>query len=268
MITRSHCDCMVCRLEKDLSVELCHESASQEFRQLSAISPVLSAFPTPIDLLHHIHAPHPDNHNSCADPLILELIQQNRTSKHRCLWQRILLQLFIPTIHRTTSQVSTALPSLTRDDVSQHVICSFLEFLQSTEMGMRRSHLAFTIARKLRRSAFRWAIHDSRGTSCEEPDGIATSQAASLSCEESFSAAILLHEFLDQCQRIRSLSRDERDLLVQFKIEGLSCRELASRNGHSAVAIQHRVQRIVDRLRRIARQPTTNLPQQLPLFPE
>jgi DNA-directed RNA polymerase specialized sigma24 family protein len=268
MIARSHCDCMVCRLEKDLSGELGHESAKQEFRELSAAVPLLSAFPTPIDLLHHIHAPNPDTHNSCADPLILELIQQNRRFDHQCLCQRILLQLFIPTIHRTTSQVSATFPSLARDDVSQHVICSFLEFLQSRELRTRRSHLAFTIARKLRRSAFRWAIREARGTTSEASGGIATNPAARLSCEESFTATILLHEFLDQCQRVNCLSQEERDLLLQFKLNGLSCRDLASGNGHSAIAIQHRVQRLVDRLRRIARQRTANPPQQLLLFPE
>lgn len=268
MIARSHCDCMVCRVEKHLIVELSYDSANQEFRQLSVLNPVLSAFPTPVDLLRHIHAPNPDHHNSSADPLILELLKQNRACPHPCLWQRILLQLFIPTMHRTTSQVTAAFPSLARDDVSEHVICSFLEFLESPEMRTRRSHLAFTVARKLRRSAFRWAIREARGTSWEESDGSLTRRPDSLSCEESFSAPILLHEFLDQCQRIRSLSQDERDLLVQFKIEGLSCEEIAGRNGHSAVAVQHRVQRLVDRLRRIAGQRTGNPPRQLPLFPE
>lgn len=268
MIARSHCDCMVCRVEKHLIVELSHESANQEYRQLSVLNPVLSAFPTPTDLLRHIHAPNPDHHSSSADTLILELLEQNRTAAHPGLWQRILLQLFIPTIHRTTSQVTATFPSLSRDDVSQHVICSFLEFLQSKEMRARRSHLAFTIARKLRRTAFRWAIREARGTNLEESHASGTRLPDSLACEEAFSAAILLHEFLDQCQRIRSLSQDERDLLLQLKIEGLSCEEIASRNGHSAIAIQHRVQRLLDRLRRIASQRTVMLPRQLPLFPE
>lgn len=268
MIARSHCDCMICRVEKRLIVELSDESANQEFRQLSALNPVLSAFPTPADLLRHIHAPNPQDHSPSADTIILELLKQNCASAHSGLWQRMLLQLFIPTIHRTTSHVTATFPAFARDDVSQHVICSFLEFLQSQEMRARRSHLAFTIARKLRRSAFRWAIREARGTSWEESDGSPARRPDRLSCEESFSASILLHEFLDQCQRIRSLSQDERDLLVQFKIEGLSCEEIASRNGHSAVAVQHRVQRLVDRLRRIASQGTASLPRQLPLFPE
>lgn len=267
MNARSHCDCMVCRLEKDLTVELEQDSANQEYREVAAIVPLLSGFPTPIGLLSHIHRPDPDR-RSFADPLILELLRQNWASAHSNLWQRILLQVFIPAIHRTTSQVTTAFPALARDDVSQNIICSFLEFLQSRELRARRSHLAFTIARKLRRNAFRWAIREARGTSLEEADGSAASSPDSLSHEESFSATILLYEFLDQCQKIQSLSQDERELLLQFKIEGLSCEEIASRNGHSAIAIQHRVQRLVDRLRRVARQRTANLPTQLPLFPE
>ena len=38
----------------------------------------------------------------------------------------------------------------------------------------------------------------------------------------------------------------ERRILTESKIEGLSCRELSQRNGHSAVAIQHRIQRLID----------------------
>ena len=268
MIARSHCDCMVCRVEKHLIVELSCESANREFRQRSALNPVLSAFPTPTDLLCHIHAPNPDDPSSSADTILGELLKQDGASAHPGLWQRLLLQLFIPTIHRTTSQVTASFPSLARDDVSQHIICSFLEFLQSKEMRTRRSHLAFTVARKLRRSAFRWAIREARGTSSEETDRSAARSPDRFACEASFSDTVLLHQFLDQCQRIRSLSENERHLLLQFKIEGFSCEEIASRNGHSAVAIQHRVQRLVDRLRRIASQPTANLPRQLPLFPK
>lgn len=267
MSARSHCDCMVCRLEKNLTIELDQDSANQEYREVAAVAPLLSAFPTPIDLLRHIHRPDPDHHSS-ADPLLLELLRQNWASGRPSLWQCILLRLFIPAIHRTTSQVTAVFPALAREDVCQNVICSFLEFLGSRELRTRRSHLAFTISRKLRRSAFRWAIREARGTSREESDGSATSSPDSLGCEESFSATILLHEFLDQCQKTRSLSEDERELLVQFKVEGLSCEEIASPNGHSAIAIQHRVQRLVDRLRRVAKQRTTNRPRQLPLFPE
>lgn len=267
MTTWSHCECLVCRLEKSLMAELSDERLNTDYTRLAASAGVLSGFPTPLDLVREIHAPDDRNRHSCADPLILELLKRNSSSGAESIWQRILLRVFIPTIHRTTSQITASFPSLARDDVSQYIVCSFLEFLPSRDLQTRRSHIAFTIARKLRRGAFRWAIHEARGAAREETHGSRTTEIEDAVEEEPFSAKILLHQFLDDCQRIGSLSSEERDLLVQFKIEGVSCLELALRDGHSAVAIQHRIQRLLDRLRRIARKTPRALPEQLELFP-
>jgi len=267
MMAWSHCECLVCRLEKSLMAELSDERTNEDYRPFAASSDILSAFPTPLDLVREIHTSNDRNHNSSADPLILELLKRNSSSGVQSIWQRILLRVFIPTIHRTTSQITASFPSLARDDVSQYIVCSFLEFLRSRDLQTRRSHIAFTIARKLRRRAFRWAIHEARGAGREETDGSRTTEIEDVVEEEPFSAKILLRQFLDDCQRIGSLSSEERDLLVQFKIEGVSCLELALRNGHSAVAIQHRIQRLLDRLRRIARKTPRGLQEQLELFP-
>ena len=79
-------------------------------------------------------------------------------------------------------------------------------------------------------------------------------------------ASILLGQFLDNCQRRGWLSTEERELLIEFKLEGISGPELARRNGHSVVAIRHRIQRLLDRLRRIAQSSGSGMPQQLNLF--
>lgn len=76
----------------------------------------------------------------------------------------------------------------------------------------------------------------------------------------------LLGQFLDNCQRKGWLSTEERQLLIEFKLEGISCPELARRKGHSVVAIRHRIQRLLDRLRRIAQTSGSGMPQQLNLF--
>jgi hypothetical protein len=76
----------------------------------------------------------------------------------------------------------------------------------------------------------------------------------------------LLGQFLDNCQRKGWLSTEERQLLIEFKLEGISGPELARRNGHSVVAIRHRIQRLLDRLRRIAQSSGNGMPQQLNLF--
>jgi DNA-directed RNA polymerase specialized sigma24 family protein len=263
----SNCDCLICRLEKRLIAEVRDTEVREEYRSRTASSQALSAFTTFLDLIKHLHASNTPDHSGSVDALLLELLRENSTTDLPSLWQRLLLLAFIPTIHRTTSQITAMFPSLTRDDTSQHILSVFLEFLHSAELQTRRSHIAFTIARRLRRSAFRWAIHESRSVMPEEMEGHRTPYAEDVAAETPLHAEILLQQFLDTCQKTGWLSAEERHLLVQFKIEGASCQELARRNGHSAVAIQHRIQRLLNRLRRHAQKTWRSLPEQLELFP-
>ena len=87
--------------------------------------------------------------------ILLDLLRRGNDAPFRPMWQRLLLLVFIPTVHRTTSQIVAALPSLTREDTAQCLFAALLEFLHSKDLRSRRSHLGFTIARKIRRSAFR-----------------------------------------------------------------------------------------------------------------
>jgi len=190
----------------------------------------------------------------------LELLRQHAHTLLRPLLQKLLLLVFVPTVHRTTSQVAATFHSLARDDIAQHLFIVFLEILDSSEMLSRHSHVAFTISRKMRRSAFRWAIRESRGCRGDE-----TNSACPVSTELEIGDEAL-REFLDSCQQRGWLSTEERRLLTQFKLEGVSGPELSLRSGQSAVAVRHRVQRIVSRLRRIARTPVQGSSEQLNLF--
>ncbi|MGD0965275.1 MAG: hypothetical protein ABSA57_15410 [Candidatus Acidiferrales bacterium] len=258
MIAGSHCDCLICRLEKSLIAEFREAPIGEGY--LAASGDALSAFPTYLDLIGHLHAPDAPHHTASTDALLLELLKQHP----RSLRQRLLLLVFIPTIHRTASQITAMFPSLARDDISQQVVSVFLDFLHSSELNRRRSHVAFTIARKLRRSVFRWAIRESRSASSEDSER--NSAADDLASEGPLPSQGQLHQFLDSCQQQGWLSAEERHLLVQFKIEGISCAELARQNGHSAIAIQRRIQRSLDRLRRLVQQTRSGAPEQLQLF--
>jgi DNA-directed RNA polymerase specialized sigma24 family protein len=267
MMTGSTCDCLVCQLEKSLIAELGDERAGEEYRLLTASSTILSRFANSLELIGQLHTPGTSNHGPSGDLILLELLRSSRESGVHSIWQQMLLLVFIPTIHRTTSQIAATFPSLARDDISQHALATLLEFLRSRELHTRHSHIAFTIARKVRRLAYRWAIHESRAAASDDGDQSPMVYAADVGAPDSLHAEIFLHQFLDHCQRTGWLSSEERDLLIEFKVEGISCRELASRNGHSAVAIQHRIQRSLDRLRRLAKSPPEPLPEQLELFP-
>ena len=72
--------------------------------------------------------------------------------------------------------------------------------------------------------------------------------------ENNFEDAILLEDLFRQAQLARALSQSESQLLFNFRWEGFGAKELAHKNGHSTSnAVHHRLKRIVNRLRRVAR---------------
>jgi DNA-directed RNA polymerase specialized sigma24 family protein len=264
MMTGNECACLICRLEAHLIDELSHEKSSEEYRVWTASSQVLAAFPTACQLLGHLHRPS-DERSSSVDEIILELVRAGAKRPPDPICQSLLLLIFVPTIHRTTTQISAAFPSLPREDTAQHLFAALLEFLHSKELHLRRSHLAFAVARKMRRSAFRWAIRESRLHLPNDLDGSPASRKTPESGEDSH-ADVLLTRFLDDCEHRGWLSQRERQLLIEFKLEGVSGAELARRSGHSAPAIHHRIQRLLERLRRVARRAGDGVAEQLDLF--
>jgi DNA-directed RNA polymerase specialized sigma24 family protein len=266
MMTASYCDCLICRLEASLIAELGDDRSREEFRLFVLPSPVLSPFPSAFELVQALQDHSNREQNPSSDELLSALLERADGAPLGLVWQRVLLLVFIPTIHRTTTQVTTTFPSLTRDDAAQHLFAVLLEFFQSRELRSRRSHLGFAVARKIRRSAFRWAIREAHRSLRDETDGTATAHLAADASHEDSHADILLQQFLGDCQRRGWLSSEERGLLTQFKLEGISCSELARRNHHSAVAIRHRIQRLVGRLRRIAQTSGNGASEQLDLF--
>lgn len=266
MVSETRCDCLICRLEANLVLELRDDMANQEFRSFAQSSPILAGFSSPFDLIETLHRSEDKTPDQWSDEVIIDLVRRPRENRLRPMWRRILLLVFIPTIHRTTTLITATFPSLGRDDVAQHLLVALLDFLDSQEIHTRHSHLAFITARKMRRNAFRWAIREShRSLQGDATIGPLRTFEAPITSDDSF-AHILLHRFLDNCQQRGWLSTEERELLNQFKVQGISAAELSRRNGHSATAIRHRVQRVLDRLRRIARQSENGNNNQLNLF--
>ena len=263
-MARSKCDCLVCRMETSLIAELNDDRAQEQFRLLTASDPILSAFPTALDVVEHLHEE--DRQNSPSDPVLLELVARTADPAFGPIAQTLLLLVFVPTIHRTASQVTATFPSLARDDTAQCLFAALLEFLRSSELQSRRSHIAFTIARKVRRNGFRWAIRESRKSLRNEVDATGAALLEIESGVEDSHSHMLLEQFLDRCQRRGWLSADERLLLIQFKLERISGPELARRTGLSVVALRHRIQRVLDRLRRIAQKRGLGQSEQLDLF--
>lgn len=265
MLAGRDCNCLICRLEQSLARELGQEKGLEEYRRWARSSEVLGGFETASELIAHLHDQSGDR-NASVDRVIIELVRARAREPLEPIAQSLLLLVFVPTLHRTASQIAATFPSLSREDTAQHLFAALIEFLDSRELRAQRSHLAFVIARKLRRSAFRWAIREARldppldgGLAPGPPD-----EAEEIRGESH--ASILLAKFLDDCQNRGWLSHEERELLTRFKVEGVSGAEIGGRSGHSAVAVRHRIQRLLERLRRVAQKSGGGVPGQLDLF--
>jgi DNA-directed RNA polymerase specialized sigma24 family protein len=265
MMAGSDCDCLICRLEESLIDELSQEKSREEYRLWARSSEVLAVFPTASELIAHLHRQSEDQ-NSSADEVIAELVRTGMNGRLDPIGQSLLLLVFVPTIHRTTTQISAAFPSLGRDDTAQHLFATLLGFLHSQELRSQRSHLAFIVARRMRRNAFRWAIRECRLDLPMDWDPAPVTSEETDEARQESHARVLLAKFLDDCQRSGWLSEEERQLLAQLKLEGITGAELARRSGHSVTAIYHRIQRVLERLRRIARKSGSGTPEQLDLF--
>ena len=144
MMTASYCDCLICRLEANLIAELSDDRSDEEFRSFAASSPILSAFPTALELVRKLQDHDGHHQHPSSDEILLDLLGRGDDPLFPSMWQRLLLLVFVPTVHRTTTQVTSTFPSLTREDTAQHLFAMLLEFLHSRELHSRHSHLGFT----------------------------------------------------------------------------------------------------------------------------
>lgn len=266
MFAGSQCTCSICELERRISVELSLPESQPPYQEFACEIPSLSTFPTALDLIRYLHSIEAQKDGLLPDHVLKEMLTKDISAETHSVRQIISLMVFIPTVHRTTSRVAVNFPAILREDIGQYVLTSLLEFLDSNELRSRKSHFGFVIARKLRRNAFRWAVRESRNTLIDNSTDTEPDDLKDLTRDESGYSKIFLHQFLDACERRGILNDAERQLLLDAKILGNSYAELAGRNGHSAIAIQHRLQRVINKLRRVAREPAFNHLRQLNLF--
>ncbi len=254
----SGCSCLVCKVEQTLIEEIAEKRTQQQYREVARGSPILSGFPTTLALLRRVRATTMDDDpvDSC-DEILGELARAG-AKRGQELWHRLVLLKLMPAVHRTSRQIAHGFPSLARDDIAQQVLTSIVEILQSQAPLEQPSHLAFTIARLMRRHSFRWAIREARLAATQELLAPFTAEAL-LEPATGFETTIHLQEFLQGCVYQRQLTETEYDLLMLFKIEGVSAEVLAAREGLSEVAFRHRMQRVVEKLRRIAKSPSLSV---------
>ena len=259
MSTRPVCSCPVCELEHALLSEFESEQSKSSYRTLILQSPMLSGFPSYNDLLLLLrNSQLTESHPSKPDQIIGELLRISRTPQGE-VGRQILLLILMPAIHRATTQIATGFPALARDDIAQHLVTSVWEILHSQTIETQKSHFAFTITRAMRRSAFRWAMREADFAAAAHIQGKALNELPA-DAEHNLEVRIALSEFLTRCLSCGVLNPLEYELLVLFKLQGVSSEILAARQRLSDVAFRHRVQRVIEKLRRTARGSMLNQP--------
>jgi hypothetical protein len=243
------CRCLLCGMERHLTKQFAGCAGWESYREFAAFSSALSTFPAASDLISYLHTEQSaGNGTSSKDGILAELLRGARGNGRSTTAQELLLWAFVPMLHRISRQVLTRSPALAPDDVGQHVVTALLESFGSPELAGRDSHLAFATARLLRRNAFAWAERETRGTMLGLSGNDALERTPHGEGPQPIERGALLLHFLERCRRRGILSREDLELLVQFKLDGLPSAEYSN-------ASRQRMKRLLAKLRRAARRP-------------
>jgi hypothetical protein len=249
MNRESHCRCLLCGMERHLAEQFAEPEGQNAYRQLAGFSSVLSAFPAASDLISFLHTEQSaENQTHSKDGILAELLSGTTNNGRSRTAQELLLLAFLPILHRISRQVAKRCRGLPSDDVAQHVVTALLESFGSPEFAGRDSHLAFAIARLLRRNAFAWAARESRDY-VNGFDRVETVETAPhRDGPQPIERAALLRHFLDRCRQRGVLSGKELELLIQFKLDELPSADYSN-------ASRQRMKRLLGKLRRAAKRP-------------
>jgi hypothetical protein len=177
-----------------------------------------------------------------------------RTNGNEETVNQLVLLILMPAMHQTARKITAGFRSLAREEIAQHLVMTLLEIIESETLLREPSHFAFRITRLLRRRLFCWALRESRGAT--KGDSIVLATDGDRDRRANFESEVLLREFFYRCLEDGWITPAELVSLVLFKIEGVRAEVLAAQAGISEIAFRHRTQRLVERLRRIARCPS------------
>jgi len=247
MSRESTCRCLICDLERSLTVELEERHRQERYRQFADSRSLLSAFPSAADLLAYLHSSRKTRNGAHpTDRILVELLRVAATDGDSAALRDLLLLAFIPTLHSTVRRVRKRYPALSREDAAQQALGALLEYLASTHLASRDTYVGFAIARKVRRATFEWAAKEARSP-LDAPRSDNFWEMNSIeSAEESFERASLLRHFFGRAVEGGTLTPSEFNLLVQFKLEG------GAENGAFSNAERQRLKRLLGKLRRLA----------------
>ncbi|HWR14748.1 MAG TPA: hypothetical protein VN577_07955 [Terriglobales bacterium] len=253
MNKENNCQCVVCNVEAALLDSFSTQIARTQFQALASIYPVLNHFSSPIDLVEYLHQQdNAANHNAGSEILhaVIHAIAERAT---REFGQQLLLLAFTPAIHKLCREISQRFPSLTPEDIAQQAVLCLLEAARSTFIARQNGHLLLALVREFRKNTFRWAIKEARITTAEEENS--ETECPEQVSEDTLERDYALDDFLQRCRSRGVLSDADYELLLKFHCEEFEAMELRSSRWRSAKAVHHRLEKILNRLRRIAADP-------------
>jgi hypothetical protein len=256
MSRESTCRCLICALERSLTDQLAERHRQERYQQFADSRSLVSAFPSASELIAYLHTCRSTgNRPDSADRILAELLQTTATDGDVAALRDLLLLAFIPMLHATSRQVAARYPSLSADDVAQHVVASLLQILGAPEFYGRNSHVAFAISRILKRNAFEWAERECRSPVYTAAVETFSEAPSNYSTPEPVERAALLRHFLDRCHQRGLLTGEDLELLIQFKLDAARDRKPGGPAAVYSNASRQRMKRLLGKLRRIARTP-------------
>jgi hypothetical protein len=206
------------------------------------------------ELLAYLHSPRAGDYSSSnAGELLTALIRTQATVPDSEVMHSVLVLAFAPTIHRTYREVRAWFRELEPEDIAQQVLTFFLELVASATVENLIALLPIALARSLRKNSFRWAEKEKRALLKRQANMQADTKNEEPAVQDQFETVFVLNDFLGYCCQIGVLSRFERELLIRFKVDGFSAKEIQDR--HTALserAVLIRVHRIMQRLQDVA----------------
>jgi hypothetical protein len=256
MSRESTCRCLICGLERSLTQQLSEADRQERYRQFAVSRSLQPAFPAVSDLTAYLrtcrsaaNGAHP------ADRILAELLQTNAIKANTPTLRDLPLLAFIPTVHSTSRQVATRYPSLSADDIAQHVVVSLLQILGSPEFCNRNSHVAYAISRLLKRNTFEWADRECRLLVYRARRENLFNEPAGVDSAEPVERSALLRYFLHCCHQRGLLTGEDMALLVQFKLDAARDSKTGCPEAEYSNASRQRMKRLMCKLRLIARTP-------------
>lgn len=250
----NNCQCAICHVEAALLDSLSTQTARTHFQALAKNYLVLNHFTSPVELITQLHE-HGENTYNAGSEILHALIHAIGQSHFEEIGQHLLLLAFTPAIHKLCREITQQFPSLPLEDVAQQATLCLLEAARFPWIASQNGHLVLALVRTFRKDTFRWAIKEANIVTADWEDLAAHTPEPAV--EDNVERNCAVNAFLQQCRSKGLLSDADYDLLVKFYCEGFEASELVNeRVGLTPKAVHHRVETILGRLRRAARDLT------------